>query len=127
MSFCPGLCRFETPILAVSVGNKSHIYYPYRSPLIKCDLIYPGSSLTRGLLLIKSVSHLEMLIFSKKECLAPVAVLEEILPVLPDLDQITSSELKAVTIWSALEWLMNKFGLSVWAWSLNRMILQREL
>lgn len=59
-----------------------------------------------------------MLIFSDK-CLTRVAVLEEILPMLPDLDQITSSGLKAVTIWSALGWLMNKFGLSVWEQSLN--------
>jgi len=59
--------------------------------------------------------------------LTHVVVREEILPVLLDLDQITSSGLKAVTIWSALEWLMNKFDLSVLEWSLNRRILQREL
>lgn len=68
-----------------------------------------------------------MLIFSEKKHLTCIAVLEEILPVLPDLDRITSSGLKAVTIWSAFEWLMSKFGLLVWEWSLNRRILQREL
>lgn len=68
-----------------------------------------------------------MLIFSEKKCLTHVAVLEEVPPTLPALDQITSLGLKAVTIWSALERLVNKFGLSVWEWRSNRRILQREL